>query len=355
VRKLKLLEGVDLPNLFGPQDLHLKMIEGELQVHMMVRGDEITLDGQPDAVLRAERVINELADWTRGSYPIKPEDITRVLRATDHESDIPLKNCSPQTSQILLQKGSVVPKTPTQQTYIEAIQRYDLVIAIGPAGTGKTYLAMAMALSALHTKKVSRIILARPAVEAGERLGFLPGDMLAKVNPYVRPLYDALYNMMDVERANRLVEREEIEIAPLAFMRGRTLNDAFVILDEAQNASAEQMKMFLTRLGVQSKAVVTGDITQVDLPSHQISGLVQISEILQHISEIKFVHFTEQDVIRHRLVQEIIKAYDRKDQQDRQVLQHDQHPDRFALPSNDPLPQKKKGSLVRGTSPNPSS
>jgi len=355
VRKLKLREGVDLSNLFGPQDLHLKMIEGELGVQMMARADEITLDGQPDAVLRAERVLNELAEWTRGYYPLKPEDITRVLRATEHEPDIPLKNCSPQTSQIFLQKGSVVPKSPTQQTYIEAIQQYDLVIAIGPAGTGKTYLAMAMALSALHNKQVSRIILARPAVEAGERLGFLPGDMLAKVNPYVRPLYDALYSMMDIERANRLVEREEIEIAPLAFMRGRTLNDAFVILDEAQNASTEQMKMFLTRLGLHSKAVVTGDITQVDLPPNQVSGLVQISEILQHISEIKFVHFTERDVVRHRLVQEIIKAYDRQDQRNRQVLPHDQYPDGSALPSNDPLPPKKKGSLGRGSSTKPSS
>ena len=214
----------------------------------------------------------------------------------------------------------MVPKSPSQQAYLEAIQHYDLVIAIGPAGTGKTYLAMAMALSALSKKEVSRIVLARPAVEAGERLGFLPGDMFAKVHPYLRPLYDALYSMMDVERANRLIERGEIEIAPLAFMRGRTLNDSFVILDEAQNATAEQMKMFLTRLGLNSKAVVTGDITQIDLPSSQMSGLVQISEILQGIEAIKFVHFSERDVVRHRLVQEIIKAYDQYGQKTEQLI-----------------------------------
>jgi len=186
-----------------------------------------------------------------------------------------------------------------------------VVIGIGPAGTGKTYLAMAMAVSALSRKEVSRIILARPAVEAGEKLGYLPGDMYAKVNPYLRPLYDALFDMMDMERANRLIERGEIEIAPLAFMRGRTLNDSFVILDEAQNATAEQMKMFLTRLGFHSKAVVTGDITQVDLPADRVSGLVQVRDVLHNISGIEFVYFDERDVVRHRLVQEIIKAYDR--------------------------------------------
>jgi phosphate starvation-inducible PhoH-like protein len=194
---------------------------------------------------------------------------------------------------------------------MEAIQKFDIVIGIGPAGTGKIYLAMSMAVSALIRKEVSRIILARPAVEAGEKLGFLPGDMYAKVNPYLRPLYDALYDMLDVDRANRLVERGEIEIAPLAFMRGRTLNDSFVILDEAQNATAEQMKMFLTRLGFNSKAVVTGDVTQVDLPADRVSGLVQAQQILSDIPGIQFVHFDERDVVRHRLVQEIIKAYDR--------------------------------------------
>jgi phosphate starvation-inducible PhoH-like protein len=208
-------------------------------------------------------------------------------------------------------KRFIVPKSPTQKYYLDAIEKHDIVIGIGPAGTGKTYLAMAMAVSALMKKEVSRIILARPAVEAGEKLGYLPGDMYAKVNPYLRPLYDALFDMMEMERANRLIERGDIEIAPLAFMRGRTLNESFVILDEAQNATAEQMKMFLTRLGFHSKAVVTGDITQIDLPSDRVSGLIEVRDILQDISGIEFVYFDERDVVRHRLVQEIIKAYDR--------------------------------------------
>lgn len=318
MRKLKLKEGVDLANLFGPHDLHLRMIESELNVDMTARGDEITIHGQPDAVMRAERILYELGEWTRDYYEIKPDDITRALRASETESPQPLKKFSLDSPLMnsSLSRGGIVPKSPTQQAYIEAIEQYDLVIAIGPAGTGKTYLAMAMALAAFNKREVSRIVLARPAVEAGERLGFLPGDMIAKVHPYLRPLYDALYSMMDIERANRLVERGEIEIAPLAFMRGRTLNDAFVILDESQNATAEQMKMFLTRLGTNSKAVVTGDVTQVDLPSSQTSGLAQIAEILQHIDAIKFIHFTEQDVVRHALVRAIIKAYDRYEQQE---------------------------------------
>ncbi|MGB0909813.1 MAG: PhoH family protein [Nitrospirales bacterium] len=312
MRKLKLKEGVDLANLFGPHDLHLRMIEGELHVDMTARGDEVTLTGQPDAVLRAERILHDLGEWTRNFYELKPDDITRALRATETEGEQPLKQFSfdPTPANPISHKSSIVPKSPTQQAYIEAIQQYDLVVGIGPAGTGKTYLAMAMALAAFNKREVSRIVLARPAVEAGERLGFLPGDMIAKVHPYLRPLYDALYSMMDIERANRLVERGEIEIAPLAFMRGRTLNDAFVILDESQNATAEQMKMFLTRLGANSKAVVTGDVTQVDLQATQTSGLVQIAEILQDIQDIKFIHFTERDVVRHSLVRAIIKAYD---------------------------------------------
>ena len=314
MRKIKLREGVDLANLFGPQDLHLKMIEGELQINMAARGDEITLDGQPESVQRAEHILQELADWTRTYHELKPEDISRAIRATEEKRDIPLKPYTFSTNTLSTTKGTINPKTPTQQDYLQAIKQSDLVIAIGPAGTGKTYLAMAMALAALTHKQVSRIILARPAVEAGEHLGFLPGDLFAKVHPYLRPLYDALYTMMDIERANRLIERGEIEIAPLAFMRGRTLDDAFVILDEAQNATAEQMKMFLTRLGMNSKAIVTGDITQIDLPDSQKSGLTQIAEILVKIEGIQFVYFSEQDVVRHRLVKDIIKAYDRFEQ-----------------------------------------
>lgn len=307
MRKVKLREGVDLSNLYGPQDRHLRLIEDGLQVRLSARGDEVTLEGQPEAVGRAENLLCELAERTIGRRQLKSEDVTRALHAT--EVDLPSKPETLDSAPIFTPKGTVVPKTPSQHLYIEAIQKHDLVIGIGPAGTGKTYLAMAMALGALTRKEVSRIVLARPAVEAGERLGFLPGDMFAKVHPYLRPLYDALYGMMDVDRANRLIERGDIEMAPLAFMRGRTLNDAFVILDEAQNATAEQMKMFLTRLGFNSKAVVTGDITQVDLPPDRTSGLIQVTEILQMVEGIKFVYFHERDIVRHRLVQDIIKAY----------------------------------------------
>ena len=307
MKKVKLREGVDLANLYGPRDMHLRLIEDGLKVKLSARGDEVTLEGHPDAVGRAENLLCELAERTIGRRQIKSEDVTRALQtsAVEAHATSDLLDLLP----ILTPKGSVVPKTPSQRLYIEAIQKHDLVIGIGPAGTGKTYLAMAMALGALTRKEVSRIILSRPAVEAGERLGFLPGDMFAKVHPYLRPLYDALYSMIDVERANRLIERGDIEMAPLAFMRGRTLNDAFVILDEAQNATAEQMKMFLTRLGFNSKAVVTGDITQVDLPPDRTSGLIQVAEILRAVKGIKFVYFHERDIVRHRLIQDIIKAY----------------------------------------------
>lgn len=311
VRKIKLREGTNTASLFGRHDLHLKLIEEELGVQISARGDELAVEGAPEAVRTAEGVLNELATLTSEGYDLRAEDVTFALKASRGNDGTPLRDLLFTTVPITTKKRFVSPKSAAQKAYIEAIEKYDIVIGIGPAGTGKTYLAMAMAVSALTRKQVSRIILARPAVEAGEKLGFLPGDMYAKVNPYLRPLYDALYDMMDVERANRLIERGEIEIAPLAFMRGRTLNDSFVILDEAQNATAEQMKMFLTRLGFNSKAVVTGDITQVDLPSDRVSGLIEAREILQEIPGIQFVYFDERDVVRHRLVQEIIKAYDR--------------------------------------------
>jgi phosphate starvation-inducible PhoH-like protein len=290
------------------------MIEDDLGVRLSARGDELTLSGSSDAIRRAERILTELGALTVEGYELRAEDVTVALKASREHADVPLKELLLSTVPITTRKRFVVPKSAAQKKYIEAIQKFDIVIGIGPAGTGKTYLAMAMAVAALIRKEVSRIILARPAVEAGEKLGFLPGDMYAKVNPYLRPLYDALYDMMDMERANRLVERGEIEIAPLAFMRGRTLNDSFVILDEAQNATAEQMKMFLTRLGYNSKAVVTGDITQVDLPSDRVSGLIEVREILREIPGIEFIYFDERDVVRHRLVQDIIKAYDRRAQ-----------------------------------------
>ncbi|BFU94452.1 MAG: putative enzyme with nucleoside triphosphate hydrolase domain [Nitrospira sp.] len=247
---------------------------------------------------------------------LEPEDIAHALSALKQTPDAPLKELLSTATTIVTKKRFVAPKTPTQKSYIEAIETHDIVIGIGPAGTGKTYLAMAMAVSALMKRQVSRIILARPAVEAGEKLGFLPGDMYAKVNPYLRPLYDALFDMMDMERATRAIERGDIEIAPLAFMRGRTLNDSFVILDEAQNATAEQMKMFLTRLGFSSKAVVTGDITQIDLPPERVSGLIEVRDILRDVEGIRFIYFDERDVVRHKLVQDIIKAYDQHQHQE---------------------------------------
>ncbi|MFM8540611.1 MAG: PhoH family protein [Nitrospira sp.] len=311
MRKIKLREGTNAASLFGSQDRHLKLIEDALGVQIAARGEELSLEGPPDAVQKAGRIIDELASLTIEGYELRPDDVSVAVRATHGAQATPLKDLLVGTVPIATKKRFIAPKSATQKIYLDAIQKYDIVIGIGPAGTGKTYLAMAMAVAALTKREVSRIILARPAVEAGEKLGFLPGDMYAKVNPYLRPLYDALFDMMDVERANRLIERGEIEIAPLAFMRGRTLNDSFVILDEAQNATAEQMKMFLTRLGFNSKVVVTGDITQVDLPADRRSGLIEVRDILHEIPGIEFVYFDEQDVVRHRLVREIIKAYDR--------------------------------------------
>jgi phosphate starvation-inducible PhoH-like protein len=309
--QIKLHEGVDPHRLFGHYDAHLKLIEESFGVRISARGDEVSLQGPSDSVRQAERVLTTLSSLVREGYALRAEDVQQAVRVIQENPAVSLKGLFLDQIPIASKKRFVVPKTAVQKEYVEAIRKYDLVIGIGPAGTGKTYLAMAMAVSALTRREVSRIILARPAVEAGEKLGFLPGDMYAKVNPYLRPLYDALYDMLEVERANRLVERGEIEIAPLAYMRGRTLNDSFIILDEAQNATSEQMKMFVTRLGFNSKAVVTGDITQVDLPTDRTSGLIEVRDILAGIPGIQFVYFTEKDVVRHRLVQEIIKAYER--------------------------------------------
>jgi phosphate starvation-inducible PhoH-like protein len=309
--RIRLPAGIETQALFGHYDDHLKRIEEALHVRLTARGDEITIQGSSEAVKGTERLLLALVGIMNEGFALRPQDVQYAIQAFHEDPNVSIKGLFLDAIPIATKKRMVVPRSGTQRTYVEAVGKYDLVIAIGPAGTGKTYLAMAMAVSALTKRQVSRIILARPAVEAGEKLGFLPGDMYAKVNPYLRPLYDAMYDMMDVERANRYVERGEIEIAPLAYMRGRTLNDSFVILDEAQNATSEQMKMFVTRLGFNSKAVVTGDITQVDLPTERTSGLIEIQEILRDIPGIQFVYFTEQDVVRHRLVQEIIKAYDR--------------------------------------------
>jgi phosphate starvation-inducible protein PhoH and related proteins len=242
---------------------------------------------------------------------LKIDDIRSAIKSAAQGGEAGMKDLFLNNIPVSSKRRLVIPKTDTQRHYIEAIRSHDIVIGIGPAGTGKTYLAMAMAISAFLKKEVSRIVLARPAIEAGERLGFLPGDMFEKVNPYLRPLYDALYDMMDVEKASRLMEMGTIEIAPLAFMRGRTLNDSFIILDEAQNTTSEQMKMYLTRLGFNSKTVITGDITQIDLPQGRTSGLVEAQKILEGVAGISFVFFSEKDVVRHKLVQEIVKAYEK--------------------------------------------
>jgi phosphate starvation-inducible PhoH-like protein len=292
--------------LAGPGDAIMRTLEGHLDAELFLRGNVLTLDGEPDAVQTAEAVVRELADLVRQGHEIAPGTIAAITDALDHHE-------SP--SQILedvvwRHRGlKVAPKTVNQKRYVDAIREQTITIGIGPAGTGKSFLAVAMAVAALSRREVNRIVLTRPAVEAGERLGFLPGDLMAKVDPYLRPLFDALYDMLEPERVNQYLERGVIEVAPLAFMRGRTLNDSFIILDEAQNTSPEQMKMFLTRLGFNSKMVVTGDITQIDLAKDQRSGLVVIGDILGDVEGISFVRFGGEDVVRHKLVQRIVAAY----------------------------------------------
>jgi phosphate starvation-inducible PhoH-like protein len=285
-----------------------KLIEDTLGVLISARGDRLFIQGKEASVRRAERLLQQLRHLALQGHSVRAEDLKDIIKA--HGEEVSLKALYEEGIRVSARK-TVLPKSQTQRAYIEAIRSYDMVFGIGPAGTGKTYLAMAMAIHALLNKQVSRVVLARPAVEAGEKLGYLPGDIYEKVNPYLRPLYDALFDMMEADRAMRLVERGVIEIAPLAFMRGRTLNDAFIILDEAQNTTSEQMKMYLTRLGFNSKTVITGDITQIDLPQDKVSGLVEAERILKGIEGIKVVYFSEKDVVRHRLVQEILKAYDR--------------------------------------------
>lgn len=298
-------------NLFGPRDENIKYLRKYFNIKASVRGNHLTIVGNKDELENTSKVINELKGIIKKGFVINSSDIDSAVRFVTsgqvaHEHEKKDEIFIPPTKKI------ITPKSKNQKTYVDAIRKYDMVIGIGPAGTGKTYLAMAMALSSYYKREVSRIILTRPAIEAGEKLGFLPGTMYEKVNPYLRPLYDALYDMLDMDRATRLIERGIIEIAPLAFMRGRTLNDAFIILDEAQNTGTEQMKMFLTRLGFSSKTVVTGDITQIDLTDKKASGLVEIQTILKGIKGIRFVYFSKSDVVRHPLVQKIIRAYETK-------------------------------------------
>ncbi len=297
-------------SLFGTYDENLKQLESQFGVRIRTSGSELIVEGDAPDVARAEKVLDQLSTLMRGGYRLGKGDVKTAAQLVAQDDNVELSEYFLRSATRTSGKRQVVPKSVTQKKYLDAIEQFDIVFGIGPAGTGKTYLAMAQAVSFLLAKRVSRIILARPAVEAGEKLGFLPGDLQEKVNPYLRPLYDALYDMIEMERAERLLERGTIEVAPIAFMRGRTLNDAFVILDEAQNTTSEQMKMFLTRLGFGSKAVITGDITQIDLPTGRQSGLVEAMKVVGHVEGISFIHFDDKDVVRHQLVQQIVKAYE---------------------------------------------
>jgi phosphate starvation-inducible PhoH-like protein len=284
----------------------LDALRERLRITLLLRGNRLTIEGDDPNVLQARAVVDELAELVEGGHEIGPGTVDAVLAALDEAED--LRDAFEDV--VWRHRGKKIsPKTVNQKRYVDAIRRHTVTFSIGPAGTGKTYLAMALAVAALSDREVGRIILTRPAVEAGERLGFLPGDMLAKVDPYLRPLFDALYDMLDPDRLAAYMEKGTIEVAPLAFMRGRTLNDSFIILDEAQNTSPEQMQMFLTRLGFGSKVVVTGDVTQIDLPREQASGLIQVQDILGSIEGIAFIRFGHEDVVRHKLVQRIVEAY----------------------------------------------
>ncbi|MEE8282176.1 MAG: PhoH family protein [candidate division NC10 bacterium] len=309
-RQVLLPPGREIQALFGRNDEHIRMVEDGLRVRLVVRDGLLTISGAEEQVGIAEKVIGELTTLLQGGRTIGSHDVKLALRHIVQEGDETFRKIQDEVIEVSPKKRPVRPKSLGQLRYIDVIRTHDIVFGIGPAGTGKTYLAMAMAVSAHLKRQVSRIILTRPAVEAGERLGFLPGTLYEKIHPYLRPLYDALYDMLETERANRLIEMGVIEIAPLAFMRGRTLNDAFIILDEAQNTTSEQMKMFLTRLGFNSKAVITGDITQVDLPPGKISGLIEVRSVLRDVKGIDFIYLGQADVVRHELVQQVIRAYE---------------------------------------------
>lgn len=299
-------------SLVGRYDENVKLIRKKYGASVILRGTEIRIKGKEKQVQKTYKLIKKLIALVRKGVPIRKHEVTYAMdnleKGMEKLEDIYLDKIK-----VSSKRQYITPKTVGQKGYVDAIRQYDVVFGIGPAGTGKTYLAMAMAVSSLIKKEVSRIILTRPALEAGESLGYLPGDLYEKVTPYLRPLYDALYDMMDVETIQKYIERGIIEVAPLAYMRGRTLNDAFIILDEAQNSTSEQMKMFLTRLGFDSKTVITGDITQSDLPKHKRSGLIEVKDMLQKIPDIEFVFFSGKDVVRHELVQKIIEAYKEKE------------------------------------------
>jgi len=300
----------NIETLFGTRDENLRLLEDGLNVTIDLLADAVQIEGSAPDVQRAQQVFTDYEHLQRNGFEFKNGDLPTLLRVLATDPSVTLRSLAEAGRQRSFGKRTVQPKSINQRRYLETIEKNDMVFGIGPAGTGKTYLAVAMAISALVSKRVNRIILARPAVEAGERLGFLPGTLQEKVDPYLRPLYDALYDMLEPEKVDRYLEKNVIEVAPIAFMRGRTLNDSFIILDEAQNTTSEQMKMFLTRMGFNSKAVITGDITQIDLPNSKKSGLIEATEILKDVEGISFVRFDETDVVRHHLVQRIVRAYE---------------------------------------------
>jgi phosphate starvation-inducible protein PhoH and related proteins len=303
-----------IESLFGTRDENIRVLENGLHVITSLRNDSLEIEGDEPNVIRAASILEDYVALVKEGQVFANGDLNSYLRVVTEDQEVTLRSLVHSGRQRNFGKKTLAPKTVNQRRYVEAIERHDLVFGIGPAGTGKTYLAVAMAVSALLSKRVSRIVLTRPAVEAGERLGFLPGNLQEKVDPYLRPLYDALYDMLEADKVEKLLERSVIEVAPIAFMRGRTLNDSFIILDEAQNSTSEQMKMVLTRQGFNSKMVVTGDLTQIDLPSGKRSGLTNAVEVLRGIEGISFTYFDDRDVVRHSLVQKIVKAYERYQQ-----------------------------------------
>lgn len=329
----------NLEPLFGTRDENLRLMEASLGVHIDLRSDAVHVEGSAEGIARVESIFSDFESLRRAGVNLHNGELYGMLKLVVADSSVTLRSLADSGKQRSTGiKRMVQPRSVNQRRYVEAIEQNDMVFGVGPAGTGKTYLAVAMAAAALMAKKVSRIVLVRPAVEAGERLGFLPGSLQEKVDPYLRPLYDALYDLLEPERVDKMLERNVIEIAPLAFMRGRTLNDSFIIMDEAQNTTTEQMKMFLTRLGNNSKAVITGDITQIDLPNPKKSGLVEAINVLEGVEGIRFCHFEDSDVVRHHLVQRIIRAYDSAGRQQQELP--------LAIPETSNLPEGRESHQI---------
>ncbi|HWX53659.1 MAG TPA: PhoH family protein [Verrucomicrobiae bacterium] len=333
-----------IEKLFGTRDENLQIMEDGLNVDIHLKSDAVQIEGAARDVARAEQIFSDFDHLDRTGHVFNNGDLASILRVVAGDPSATLRGLAEAGKQRSFGKRQVQPKSINQRRYLDCIEKHDMVFGIGPAGTGKTYLAVAMAVSALNNKQVARIVLARPAVEAGERLGFLPGTLQEKVDPYLRPLYDALYELMDQERVDRYLEKNIIEIAPIAFMRGRTLNDSFIILDEAQNTTSEQMKMFVTRLGFGSKAVITGDVTQIDLPNARRSGLLEAADVLKNVDGVSFNFFGEEDVVRHHLVQRIVRAYDERTRTQQMSLElpretHEPEPQGPLGPPEPPLAQ----------------